>query len=316
MSRYGGSHSSSGSPRHDWNGSRDPLEVTPFEIIAMVILTVLLGVVLFGAISQARASAVRNDPTEVASADLNFAAQQVQHQKFLACTATNSEPYILPASALTPMASSDNLAIATNSLPIAQAPSAGTSHPYFARLSAINGVSGFTWSVSPNLPAGLSLSPDGVISGVPRAESSGRYTFTVISNGNSDSKDLSLTVVSVEVLVHDPLLNWTPCQKKSDTTVSTISADSPAVSSTYLNPSPFLRGEEDSSSGVTPPSLSAKSSRVLEAASTHVVKAKRVIGAYGSGDNIKVAKSGNIEQIKLSTSVQGRRITRTITLSN
>ena len=80
MSKYGGSHSSSGSPRHDWNGPRDPLEVTPLEIIAMVILTVLLGVVLFGAISQARASAVRNDPTEVAAADLNFAAQQVQHR--------------------------------------------------------------------------------------------------------------------------------------------------------------------------------------------------------------------------------------------
>ena len=280
MSKYGGSHSSSGSPRHDWNGPRDPLEVTPLEIIAMVILTVLLGVVLFGAISQARASAVRNDPTEVASADLNFAAQQMQHQKFLACTATNSEPYNLPSSALTPTATSTNLAIATNSLPIAQAPSSGISHPYFARLSAINGVSGFTWSVSPNLPAGLSLSPDGVISGVPRAESSGRYTFTVISNGNSDSKDLSLTIVSVEVLVHDALLNWTPCQKKSESAISEISTELPQASSNYL------------------------------------VAAKRAIGNHRSGGNVKVAKSGGVEQIKLSTSVQGQRLTRTITLSN
>ena len=54
-------------------------------------------------------------------------------------------------------------------------------------------------AVSPTLPSGLSLSPDGVISGVPQAESSGIYTFTVVSNGNSDSKTLSLTIVSVEV---------------------------------------------------------------------------------------------------------------------
>ena len=137
----------------------------------------------------------------MASAELNLAAKQIQLQKFQACTPTNPEPYTLNSSALTPLASSTNLAIATNSLPLAQAPSGGISHPYLAKLSAINGVSGFAWSVSPSLPSGLTLSTDGTISGVPQAESSATYTFTVVSNGNSDSKKLSLTIVSVEVLV-------------------------------------------------------------------------------------------------------------------
>lgn len=316
MSKYGDPHRSPESRRHSWHGPRDPFDVTPVEIIVTGVVMVILVVVLFGAISQARASAARNNPTEVAAADLKFAAQQVQLQKFLPCSPTNPEPYSLSSSAITPTASSDNLAIATNSLPIAQAPSAGIYHPYSAQLRAINGVSNFAWSVSPHLPPGLSLSPEGLISGVPQAEGSAKYTFTLVSNGDSDSKALSLTIVSVKVLVPDALLKWTPCQRESESTISKISSTVSNVTSGYSAPTPFVRGEEDSSSGVTPPSLSAKSSRVLEAASTHVVKAKRVIGAYGSGDNIKVAKSGNIEQIKLSTSVQGRRITRTITLSN
>ena len=280
MSNHGGTPGRPDSGRRDWRGSRDPLDIAPMDIIVMAILMVLLGVVLFGAISQARASSGRNDPAEVASADLNFAAQQVQNQKFLPCTSTNSEPYNLPSSALTPTATSANLAIATNSLPIAQASSAGTSHPYFAKLSAINGVSGFTWSVSPPLPSGLSLSPDGVISGVPQTESSGRYTFTVVSNGNSDSKDLSLTVVSLEVLVHDTLLKWTPCQQKLESTSPGISAE------------------------------------VLQTTSHHLVVAKRVVGTHRSSGGVKLAKSGNVEQIELSTRVQGQRLTRTITVSN
>jgi len=250
------------------------------DIIAMVILMALLGVVLFGAISQARASAVRNDPNQVALADLNFAAHQVQLQKYLPCTPTNPEPYILPSSALTPTASSANLAIATNSLPLAQAPSAGRSHPYFAKLSAINGVSDFIWSVSPPLPSGLSLSSDGVISGIPVAESSGSYTFTVVSNGNSDSKDLSLTIVSVEVLAPDAPSKWAPCQQKSKSAVSEITA-------------PDLQGT-----------------------SNHLVVAKRVVSSHRSGGSVKLAISRNVEQIKLSTRVLGQQLTRTITLSD
>lgn len=215
MSKYDSPHNRSDSRRQDWHGPRDPLEVTPFEIIATLILMAIVGVVLFGAVSQAKASAERTDPTEVASTDLDFAVQQIQLQKFRAWTPANPEPYTLGSSALAPTASSTNLAIATNSLPIAQAPSAGVSHPYLAKLSALNGVAEFTWSVSPTLPSGLSLSPDGVISGVPQAESSGIYTFTVVSNGNSDSKTLSLTIVSVEVLAKSANLQ----QIKLSTTV-------------------------------------------------------------------------------------------------
>ena len=200
MSKHDGSYGRSDLRRQDPHGLRDPFEVTPIEVIATVILMVIVGVVLFGAVSQARAAALRSDPVKVASADLNFAAHQIQLQKFRPSTLANPEPYTLDSSSVAPTSSSVNLAIATNSLPIAQTPSVGISHPYFTKLSAINGVSGFTWSVSPTLPSGLSLSPDGVISGFPQAESSGIYTFTVVSNGNSDSKNLSLTIVSVEVL--------------------------------------------------------------------------------------------------------------------
>ena len=235
-------------------------------------LMILGGLAMFGAVLQAGTSAQRSDPTGVASAELNLAAKQIQLQKFQACTPTNPEPYTLNSSALTPLASSTNLAIATNSLPLAQAPSGGISHPYLAKLSAINGVSGFAWSVSPSLPSGLTLSTDGTISGVPQAESSATYTFTVVSNGNSDSKKLSLTIVSVEVLVKNAKSIWTSCQNKS--------------------------------------------AEVLPATSNHSATAKSMAGSYRSGGSPSLAKSGNVQQIKVSTTVQGQELTRTITVSN
>ena len=208
----------------------------------------------------------------MADAALNLAAKQIQLQKFQACTPANPEPYSFLSSALAPTTKSANLGIATNSLPIAQAPSAGISHPYFAKLSAINGVTEFTWSVSPTLPTGLSLSPDGVISGVPQKESSGIYTFTVVSNGNSDSKELSLSVVSVKVFVKNAKSIWTSFQNKS--------------------------------------------AEVLPATSNHSATAKSMAGSYRSGGSPSLAKSGNVQQIKVSTTVQGQELTRTITVSN
>ena len=316
MSKYDSPHNRSDSRRQDWHGPRDPLEVTPFEIIATLILMAIVGVVLFGAVSQAKASAERTDPTEVASTDLDFAVQQIQLQKFQPCTVTNPEPYGFDSAPLTSSSSSENLSISTSSLPLAQAPSDGTSHPYFARLSAVNGVSDFSWSVFPNLPTGLSLSADGVISGTPQSESSGIYTFTVVSNGNSDSKALSLTVVSVEVLANNALSNWTPCQHYSDSTISDISANGSTVTYTYSSPTAFAKGDEVSITGVIPPSFNINSAKVLRATSNQLVIAKSLVDHYRSGGSVVLAKSGNIQQIKLSTTVQGQKLTRTVTLSN
>ena len=49
MSEHRGIQSSFDSRRRGWRGSRDPLEITPMDIIAMVILMAILGLVLFGA---------------------------------------------------------------------------------------------------------------------------------------------------------------------------------------------------------------------------------------------------------------------------
>lgn len=304
------------STRHENYGSHQTLGVSPIEIIVTVILMAIGAVAMFGAVSQARASAQRNDPVGVASADLNSAVKQIQLQKFQQCTPSNPEPYSFATSTHTPTGTSTNLAIATNSLPLAQAPSDGITHPYFAKLTAINGISDFNWSVAPALPSGLVLSPDGVISGVPQEESSAIYRFTVVSNGNSDSKDLSLTVVSVEVLTNNALLNWTPCQHKSESSISSISANGSTVTYTYSSPATFAKGDEVSITGVNPPSFNVKSAKVLRATSDHLVIAKRLVGSFRSGGHVSLATSGNVEQVKLSTKVEGQEIVRTITVSN
>jgi hypothetical protein len=266
MSKHAGSHGRADFRHHNDYGSPQRLDVTRIEIIATVILMVIGGVILFGAVSQARASSLRSDPVQLASADLNLAAGRIQLQKFRPCTPANAEPYDFALYHHTSTATSAVLAIGTDSLPLAQAPSDGITHPYKAKLSAINGVSDFTWSVSPNLPSGLSLSSDGVISGTPRAESSGIYTFTVVSNGNSDSKDLTLSILSIEVLEKNALLNWTPCQRTSS--------------------------------------------------SNQLVSANRSVGTYRSGSLPSLTKSGTVQQVKLSTRVDGQQLTRTITVSN
>ena len=263
MSRHGGPHGYPDSRRHDDYVSRGAREISLIEIIAMLIIMVIGGIVLFGAVSQARASALRSDPTLVASADLASAVHQIQLQKFQPCTSSNPEPYNLSTSVVASSASAANLAIATTSLPLGQAPSDGKSHPYFARLSTINGVSDFNWSVTPALPAGLSLSADGVISGVPQTESSGIYTFTVVSNGNSDSKELSLTVVSVEVQVNHAHSNWTSCQKNTDSLLS-----------------------------------------------------KSLVGSARSGGQVARVKSRDVQQVRISTTVQGQKLIRTVTLAS
>ena len=263
MSRHSGSHDYPDLRRHDDFVSRGAREMSLIEIIAMLTIMVIGGIVLFRAVSQAQASALRSDPIVVASADLASAVHQIQLQKFQPCSANNPEPYNFSSSVIASSANTANLAIATTGLPLGQAPSDGKSHPYFARLSTINGVSDFNWSVTPALPAGLSLSDDGVISGVPQTESSGIYTFTVVSNGNSDSKELSLTVVSVEVQVNNSQSDWTSCQNITDSITSTS-----------------------------------------------------LVGSTGSSGQVARVKSRDVQQVTISTTVQGQKLKRTVTLAS
>ncbi|MEO1233200.1 MAG: Ig domain-containing protein, partial [Myxococcota bacterium] len=67
--------------------------------------------------------------------------------------------------------------IQTSSLPVGSAGQA-----YSAQLTA-SGCPSPTWTVSPSLPAGLSLSPAGSLSGVPAASSAGQYRFTAAQAG-------------------------------------------------------------------------------------------------------------------------------------
>lgn len=74
-------------------------------------------------------------------------------------------------------------------------PTATTGAAYSAALSAQGGSGSYTWSVSGTLPQGLSLSPDGRISGTPM--SAGPFQFRLIaadSNGQQAARACSLAV--------------------------------------------------------------------------------------------------------------------------
>jgi hypothetical protein len=83
------------------------------------------------------------------------------------------------------------LSITSASLPVATVGS-----KYEAVLTANAGSPPFKWTVTPNLPEGLSLSDPGVISGTPTSVGSNKsFAFKVIdSNGKTDTKNLDLTI--------------------------------------------------------------------------------------------------------------------------
>jgi hypothetical protein len=86
-----------------------------------------------------------------------------------------------------------SLAVSTTELP-----SGVSGAAYQATLSAVNGDSPYTWNLlSGSLPAGLTLSPSGVISGTPNA--AGTWSFKVQvkdSQSNSASATLPLTIAA------------------------------------------------------------------------------------------------------------------------
>jgi hypothetical protein len=83
------------------------------------------------------------------------------------------------------------LTITTNSLPEGR-----RGRPYAATLKASGGTIPYTWSVTPALPAGLTLAPaTGVISGTPTATSNIDHDFTVRDSTNqTTTKQLNLRV--------------------------------------------------------------------------------------------------------------------------
>jgi sugar lactone lactonase YvrE len=99
---------------------------------------------------------------------------------------TNAPPFLFnPPSGLT---------VITKGLPRGDAGS-----PYFQTLSAVGGAAPYTWSiVSGALPAGLSLSSAGVISGTPTTAGSSTFTVTVTDSSTppqTASQNLTINVV-------------------------------------------------------------------------------------------------------------------------
>ena len=79
------------------------------------------------------------------------------------------------------------------------------------QLTASGNPSNFTWASSSILPAGLSLSPSGVLSGTPQAGSAGDYSLIFnVSNGvgTPDSKTISLQVGQVPVITSTTSANF------------------------------------------------------------------------------------------------------------
>jgi hypothetical protein len=99
--------------------------------------------------------------TPAVSGDYDFSARVTDSEAPAQAKNMSETLYVLPP-----------LAVTTTSLPAASVGS-----PYMAQLSASGGTPPYTWSLADGsqLPAGLSLSPDGSITGVPEAGGSASF---------------------------------------------------------------------------------------------------------------------------------------------
>ena len=115
--------------------------------------------------------------------------------------------------------------ITTESLP------GGTvGEPYTETILAATGDASITWSVSNgSLPAGLSLSKDGKITGTPTAAGTSTFTVTATNNIGSDSREFTLKIEKPAFIpVTDLELNkdsLTLQEKSSDTLIATVKPD-------------------------------------------------------------------------------------------
>jgi hypothetical protein len=81
-------------------------------------------------------------------------------------------------------------------------PPAMTGKPYSATLSATGGASPLTWSIAGSLPSGLTLSPDGAISGTPLA--AGPFLFRVLvadAQGRQAGQPCSISIFRAPLAV-------------------------------------------------------------------------------------------------------------------
>ncbi len=127
-----------------------------------------------------------------------------QHQSLLRLTLEGSGVTVLPGAASSAPAmreffgtsggSSTPLSIATTSLP-----NGTVGQAYSTQLNATGGTSPYTWSISSgSLPAGLSLSSAGVISGTPSVAGSPTFAVTIRdSSAHTASSSFTLTVANL-----------------------------------------------------------------------------------------------------------------------
>jgi hypothetical protein len=145
---------------------------------------------------SATTGTISGTPTN--SGSFTFTAKVTDSTSSTAQTATKSLT-ITVASAAAPVQ------ITTTSLPSAQ-----VAVPYSTALAAIDGITPYTWTITSGaLPAGLTLSSGGTVSGTPTT--SGTFSFTAHvadSSSSPASASANLSIATSAASSHSVMLNW------------------------------------------------------------------------------------------------------------
>ncbi|HWG74121.1 MAG TPA: putative Ig domain-containing protein [Acidimicrobiales bacterium] len=125
---------------------------------------------------------------------------------FTAQVADSSTPALTATQAFSLTVTVPPLVITTTS-PL---PDANVNSSYFTSLTASGGTGADTWALAPGsnpLPVGITLTPDGTISGTPTVEATSTFTVQVTDSGSpaqTATMDLSLTVGPPQLIITSP----------------------------------------------------------------------------------------------------------------
>lgn len=168
------------------------------EVIVASVIMSILGLSLVMVTVGAKPLADRFNAKSVALSSLTFASNQIQNQA------------IAPISCSFDTTSAKNVVHSAGDQPYEFGNDTLGNGRYGFIVSTIedfspaisNGSTGFTYSISPAiLPAGLSVSSNGLIIGTPTTESSSNYTLTATKGTTVLKSKINITVIKVVVMI-------------------------------------------------------------------------------------------------------------------
>ncbi len=281
------------------------------EVVISAVIMGIIGVLLVTSIATARPFADKMSLVGQTVQNLNTLAESINLQPFKPCTPANAQPYDFADFPSVPASSANGFDFATTSLHPMMTSTSTRASQYSQALALNVPSTGVTWSVEPNLPAGITLdSNTGLLSGSTTQAITSRYIFKATNGVDKATTTLDLTSAMVVVLVNNGT-TWVPCESNPVAVVSRATGDGKNATYTYTGKQ-LSQGQVISVWGTTNPAFSGISMVITSVGPGSFTVASAASGS-SVGGNADVTANMAVQQVVVSTVVGGSPLQKVIT---